>query len=119
MHRLIGIAACAFAASIATLIVAGAPFTEFLWIPPLTVSLTMAGWCVAMMIAYSTYRPRVDASVMMQGVCPECRTFNSLQEVTSADPNYRTVDCLACKERYRVSHKDGHIEAERLGKMED
>jgi len=119
MHRLIAIALCSTAASTITLMLSGSPFLHYLWMVPLAVSLTLCVWCVGMMIAYNTYRPRADAAAMMQGVCPECRTFNSLQEVTSADPNYRTVDCLACKERIRVQAKDGHLTAQRLGKMED
>lgn len=119
MHRLFAIAICSGAASIITLILAGVGLFDFIWIVPFAVSLTMCVWCVGMLVAFNTYRPRADAAAMMEGVCPECRTFNSLQEVTSADPNFRYVDCLACKERLRVQAKDGHLTAERLGKRED
>lgn len=119
MHRLLAIALCSGASSFITLVLSRSGFLDFIWIVPMAVSLTVCVWCGGMLIAYNTYRPRVGAAAMMEGVCPECRTFNSLQEVTSADPRYRFVDCLACKEQYRVSHEDGELKAERLGKMED
>lgn len=119
MHRLIAIAVCSASSSVITLILSRAGLIDFVWIVPMAVSLTLCVWCVGMMIAYNTYRPRADAAAMTEGVCPECRTFNSLEEVTSADPNYRYVDCHACKERIRIQAKDGYLTAERLGKMED
>lgn len=119
MHRLIGIGVVSFGAGAVAAALAGASFWDMLWIIPLTVSLSIVGWAAAMIGADATFRPRLDASAMMQGVCPECRTFNSLQEVTSADPRYRFVNCQACKERYRVSMRHNGLGAERLGKFED
>lgn len=119
MHRLIAIAVCSASSSVITLILSRAGLIDFVWTVPMAVSLTLCVWCVGMMIAYNTYRPRADAAAMMEGVCPECRTFNSLEEVTSADPNYRYVDCHACKERIRIQAKDGYLTAERLGKKDD
>lgn len=119
MHRLIAVAGISSTAAFLAAALAGAPFFSILWIVPVVVSLSLGLWAVSLFIAYNTYRPRADAAAMMEGVCPECRTFNSLEEVTSADPKYRYVDCLACKERLRVQAKDGHFTAERLGKRED
>ena len=119
MHRIIGVAICAYASSFATLIVVGGTLVEFVFMPVAACSITIALWVAMQLAANATYRPRLDAAAMMEGVCPECRTFNSLQEVTSADPKYRYVDCLACKERLRVQAKEGHLTAERLGKRED
>lgn len=119
MHRLIAIVVCSASSSVITLILSRAGLIDFVWIVPMAVSLTLCVWCVGMMIAYNTYLPRADAAAMMEGVCPECRTFNSLQEVTSADPNHRYVDCMACKEHIRVTHHGDHFIAERLGKTVD
>lgn len=119
MHRLIAIALCAYASSFVTLIVVGGTVSEFIFMPVAACSITICLWVVMVMIANRTYQPRLDAAAMMEGVCPECRTFNSLQEVTSADANFRYVDCMACKERIRVSHHGDHFIAERLGKTVD
>ena len=119
MHRFIAIALCAYASSFATLIVIGGTLLEFIFMPVAASSITICLWVAMTLIADYTYRPRLDAAAMMEGVCPECRTFNSLQEVTSADPNHRYVDCMACKEHIRVTHHGDHFIAERLGKTVD
>lgn len=119
MHRLFAIATISSAAAFLAAALAGASFYNVLWIVPVTASLSIGGWAAALIIADATYRPRADADAMMNGVCPECRTFNSLQEVTSADPEQRRVDCLACKESYRVRMTPNGIAAERLGKLDE
>lgn len=119
MHRLIAVATISSAAAFLAAALAGASFYNVLWIVPVTASLSIGGWAAALIIADATYRPRADAAAMMQGACPECRTFNSLKEVTSADPSHRRVDCQACKETYRVEMTNNGVAARRLGKMED
>lgn len=119
MHRLFAIAAVSATAAFLALALAGVPFSNIAWIVPVTTSASIALWLGTMLVAETTYRPRLDAAAMMEGVCPECRTFNSLQEVTSADPNHRYVDCMACKEHIRVTHHGDHFIAERLGKTVD
>lgn len=119
MHRLFAIAAVSATAAFLALALAGVPFFSIAWIVPVTTSASIALWLGAMLVAETTYRTRADAAAMMQGVCPECRTFNSLQEVTSADPEQRRVDCLACKESYRVRMTPNGVAAERLGKLDD
>lgn len=119
MHRLFAIAAVSATAAFLALALAGVPFSSIAWIVPVTASASIALWLGTMLVAETAYRPRLDAAAMMEGVCPKCRTFNSLQEVTSADPNYRYVDCHACKERIRIQAKDGYLTAERLGKKDD
>ena len=119
MHRLFAVAAVSATAAFLALALAGVPLSSIAWIVPTTTSLSFFFWFGTTLILDLTYRTRADADAMMNGVCPECRTFNSLQEVTSADPEQRRVDCLACKERLRVQAKEGHLTAERLGKRED
>lgn len=118
MHRLFAIATISAAAAFLASALAGASFYNILWIVPVTSSLSLGLWAVSLFFADATYRPRVDAAAMMQGVCPECRTFNSLEEVTSADPNQRRVDCHACKESYRVEMTNNGVAARRLGKLD-
>ena len=119
MHRLIAVAGISANAAFLAAALAGASFFSILWIVPVVVSLSLGLWAVSLFIADATYRPRADAAAMMQGVCPECRTFNSLKEVTSADPSHRRVDCQACKETYRVEMTNNGVAARRLGKLED
>lgn len=119
MHRLIAVAVISFAAAFVASALAGASFYNILWIVPVTSSLSIAGWAGALILADATYRPRADAAATMQGVCPECRTFNSLKEVTSADPSHRRVDCQACKESYRVEMTNSGVVARRLGKVDE
>lgn len=119
MHRLFAIAAVSATAAFLASALAGASFYDIMWIVPVTTSVSLTAWFAVMILADLTYRPRVDAAAMMEGVCPECRTFNSLQEVTSADPEQRRVDCLACKESYRVRMTPNGVAAERLGKLDD
>lgn len=119
MHRLIAVAVISFAAAFVASALAGASFYNILWIVPVTSSLSIAGWAGALILADATYRPRADAAAMMQGVCPECRTFNSLKEVTSTDPSHRRVDCQACGETYRVEMTNSGVAARRLGKVDE
>jgi len=119
MHRLIAVAAISATAAFLALALAGVPFSSIAWIVPATTSASIAFWFAAMIAADLTYRPRADAAAMMQGVCPECRTFNSLKEVTSADPSHRRVDCQACGETYRVEMTNNGVAARRLGKADE
>lgn len=119
MHRLIAVATISSAAAFLALALAGVPFSGIVWIVPATTSLSFFIWFGVTLALDLTYRTRADADAMMQGVCPECRTFNSLQEVTSADPEQRRVDCLACKESYRVRMTNSGVAAERLGKLDE
>lgn len=119
MHRLFTVAAVSATAALQALTLAGGPLSSIAWIVPVTTSLCLFVWFGTTLILDLTYRTRADADAMMNGVCPECRTFNSLQEVTSADPEQRRVDCLACKESYRVRMTPNGIAAERLGKLDE
>lgn len=119
MLRIISYALVGVTASFITSVYQGAGIVETLIVGVLAGTAAIVVWMIGSFAADWHWRPLLDAATMSEGVCPECRTFNSLQEVTSADPNYRTVDCLACKERIRVQAKDGHLTAHRLGKMED
>lgn len=119
MHRLFAIAIISAAAAFLASALAGASFYSIMWIVPVTTSVSLTAWFAIMILADLTYRPRLDTASMMQGVCPECRTFNSLQEVTSADPKNRRVDCQACKESYRVEMTNSGVVARRLGKVDE
>lgn len=119
MHRILAVAFLSGATCITTMILCGASLISYIWMPPVVSSFTILVWVIAVLAADRTYRPRMDAAAMMQGVCPDCRTFNSLQEVTSDDPDVRSVDCLACKQQYHVRLEGDHFTAERLGKSDD
>lgn len=103
----------AFAASSATVFLAdSAPWYAILLAVPATLVVTFAGE-VAFEIAY---RRRIDARMLFKGVCPECSTYNSLDEVTSADPDTRCVGCNACGQRYEMYQTENGVLANRLGK---
>mgnify|MGYP000202049143 CR=1 FL=1 len=97
----------------------GVGFGESLLVGILAGNASLIVWAVGYYIADRHFRPAVDAATMGKGVCPACRTFNSLEEVTSADPNARCAHCLACGERYSVTVEHERLVAERLGKFED
>lgn len=119
MNRLIAISLCSYAASFATLLVTGGSDAELLWIPTFVSAITTGLWFLAAALVDRAYRHYVDAKLMMKGVCPSCRTFNSLAEVTSTETQSRYIECMACGEKYRVQVIDGKVGAERLGKLED
>jgi hypothetical protein len=105
--------------STATLVVLNVPFFDALLIASAATILTGVIIAASQFMADQTYRPGVNAGKMMKGVCPECGVFNSLQEVTSADPSRRRVDCRACEESFEVQMTDRGITARRLGKYDD
>lgn len=119
MLRIISYALVGVTASFITSVYQGAGIVETLIVGVLAGTAAIVVWMIGSFAADWHWRPLLDAATMSEGVCPSCRTFNSLEEVTSADPNHRYVDCLACKEQYRVSHKHDALVAERLGKKDD
>lgn len=97
----------------------GMGITETLIVGIVAGNASLIVWAVGYAIADRHFRPFMDADTMLKGVCPDCRSFNSLEEVTSADPEIRCVNCRACDERFAVSLRDGRLSADRLGKIED
>ena len=97
----------------------GAGIVETLIVGILAANAALIVWAFGVIAADRHFRPAVDAATTGKGVCPVCRTFNSLEEVTSADPEIRCAHCHACDERFAVSVQHGRLAAERLGKFED
>lgn len=97
----------------------GAGIVETLIVGVLAGNAALIVWMIGSFVADRHWRPVLDAATMSKGVCPSCRTFNSLEEVTSADPTIRCAHCHACDERFAVSLQHGRLSAERLGKFED
>lgn len=97
----------------------GAGIAETLIVGVVSSNATLIVWSLGVVAAERRFRPVIDAATIAKGVCPACRTFNSLEEVTSADPETRCAHCHACDERFAVSVQHGRLSAERLGKFED
>lgn len=97
----------------------GAGIAETLIVGIAASNAALVVWAAGAYIADRTYRRFSDANTMHRGICPACHTFNSLEEVTSADPNTRCVHCHACDQRFAISFNGQRLAAERLGKFED
>ena len=106
-------------ASFMTSVYHGAGIAETLIVGIVASNAALIVWAAGSYVADRAYRRFLDADTMQRGICPACRTFNSLEEVTSADPNARCAHCLACGERYSVTVEHERLVAERLGKFED
>lgn len=106
-------------ASFMTSVYHGAGIAETVIVGILAGNAALIVWAFGVIAADRTFRRFLDADTMQKGVCPDCRTFNSLEEVTSADPNTRCVHCHACNQRFTVSFDGQRLQAERLGKFED
>lgn len=106
-------------ASFMTSVYHGAGTAETLIVGIVASNAALIVWAAGSYVANRAYRRFMDADTMQRGVCPDCRTFNSLEEVTSADPNTRCVHCHACDQRFTVSFDGQRLAAERLGKFED
>lgn len=119
MFKLLGFALVGATSSFITSVYHGAGIAETLIVGIVASNAALIVWAAGPYVADRAYRRFVDADTMQRGICPECRTFNSLKEVTSADPKHRRVDCLACKESYRVEMTNNGVAAERLGKLDD
>ncbi len=119
MLRIISYALVGVTASFITSVYQGAGIVETLIVGVLAGTAAIVVWMIGSFAADWHWRPLLDAATMSEGVCPSCRTFNSLEEVTSADPDIRCAHCHACDERFAVSLRRGRLSAERLGKFED
>lgn len=119
MLRIISYALVGVTASFITSVYQGAGIVETLIVGVLAGTAAIVVWMIGSFAADWHWRPLLDAATMSEGVCPSCRTFNSLEEVTSADPDIRCAHCHACDERFAVSLQHGRLSAERLGKFED
>ncbi len=97
----------------------GGGIVETLIVGVLAGNAALIVWMIGSVVADRHWRPYAEAAMMSKGVCPSCLTFNSLEEVTSADPDIRCAHCHACDERFAVSLQHGRLSAERLGKFED
>ncbi len=97
----------------------GAGIAETVIVGILASNAALIVWAAGSYVADRTWRPIVDADTLGKGLCPSCRTFNSLGEVTSDDPHCRIAECHACDERFAVSMRSGRIVADRLGKSAD
>ena len=102
--------------ALVTCFIAGVP----VWMAPVAAAITAVLNGVASLLAEITWQPYRDADAMMKNVCPRCRTFNSLEEVTSADPEMRTVECHACESLFGVKiTPKGRFTATYLGERRD
>lgn len=119
MFKTISYALVGITASFITSAYQGAGMAETLIVGVLAGNAAIVVWMIGSFVADRHWRPVLDAATMSKGVCPSCRTFNSLEEVTSADPDIRCAHCHACDERFAVSLQHGRLSAERLGKFED
>ena len=104
----------AFGASTATWVLTGAePWYAVLVAVPATVAVAF----VSEVLFDRAYRDQIDVRMLFDGVCPACCTYNSLDEVTSADPDKRCVGCNACGERFSMSQTENGVISTRLGKL--
>lgn len=87
-----------------------------LWLAtPAAVVATLVCWFFSSALYDDLWEPYIQARALSKGVCPSCRTFNSLEEVTSADPETRAVKCHACGEGFLVQQGDKGVKAKSLG----
>jgi hypothetical protein len=105
----------AVASSLATCIIADV--SDVWWIVPSAAASTLICYLTGSLLAKIVWQQFGDADRLRKNVCPRCSTFDSIQEVTSADPEIRAVDCLACDSRFGVVlHPSGRFSASYLGK---
>lgn len=119
MLKIISLILVGTTASFITSAYHGAGIAETLIVGILAGNAALIVWAVGSFVADHTWRPFVDAETLVNGVCPSCRTFGSLIEVTSDDPYCRKADCQSCDERFAIYMRSGRIAADRLGKPND
>lgn len=107
------------ASSVATSIYYGGGIVETAVVGIVAGNASLILWVFGSYTAQRTWRPFIDAETIVNGVCPSCRTFGSLTEVTSADPLFREAHCQACKDNYSLSFRNGRIAADWVGKSGD
>lgn len=119
MLKIISYGLVATTASFVTSALTGVGFFHAVLVGPLAASGTLILWGLGVLAADRTYRPIMDAGFIQRDVCPACSVFGSIREVTSADPDSRCAECMACRERFVIRMVRGMIRATRLGKPAD
>ena len=122
MYRFAPLVFVAAASSVVTLALTDTPPSDAIWIVLTSATLCTCLWVCISYVVETQFRSSINLAVMQRGVCPSCRVFNALQEVTSPEDihdDVRRVDCLSCETRYKVERKGDKVTATCLGKACD